>query len=277
MINKVLIVALALGAGTGWAATDVRQTDITADTTWGLGGSPYYVYGDIAIKNGATLTVNAGVEVRFVEIHGDGGYEDGAELVVRSGALVAEGTHAMPVLFTTANQFKQPGVWGAIIVEYGNQYILTDAVIEYARNGLRLYNTTAGGASNSSVDGTEIRYCGSNGVFAFNSTANFYHLTVTQNTYAGIKTGGSANISVHASDIVDNGMYNFSNGAPNNVDASDCWWGTTSPALIDLKIYDHLDNPAVGLVDYTPFLNSSWRDGGNIPTYSLGLVKSVFR
>ncbi len=279
MKNSIAIIALALafGGANFIHATEIRQSNIDHDVTWGLNGSPYYIYGDLAIVNNATLTVKAGVEVRFVEIHGDGGYEDGAELVVRAGALVTEGSETMPVLFTSANQTRKAGDWGAIVVEYGNQYVLDNAIIEYAKNGLRLYYTTANGTSQSSVDGTVIRHCLDNGVFAYSAHADFFHLTATSNDYAGIKTGAFCNVSVHASDVYNNGMYNFYNGSAANVDAADCWWGTTSPYLIEFRIYDKTDNPAVGEVDYTPYLSGSYRDGGNIPNYSLGLVKSVFR
>jgi len=274
---SIIIIIAGAAAAAAWGGTDVRQADITKDTTWGLSGSPYYIYGDITVRNGATLTIKAGVEVRFVEIHGDGGYEDGAEMVVRRGALVAVGTDGMPVVFTSANASKKKGDWGALIVEYGNQYILENAIIEYAKNGLRLFETTANGASSSSVAGTVIRYCLNNGVLAYRSHGDFYHLTVTANDYAGIRTLGPSNVCVRLCDLYDNGVYNFSNGSSANVDATDCWWGTTVPGLIELRIYDRHDNPAMGEVDYTPFLSGSWRDGGNVPTYSLGLVRSVFR
>jgi hypothetical protein len=273
----MLVAVAAWGAVAAEAMTAVRQTDISEDTTWGLNGSPYYIYGDLYIVNGATLTVLAGVEVRFVEIHGEGGYEDGAELVVRNGALETRGTTGMPVLFTSANESKKKGDWGALVVENSNQCLLDGAVVEYAKNGLRLYYVTATGASRSSTEGTIIRWSRYNGVLAYYSTAHLYHITLEENDYAGIKTVGNCTVSARNSDLCHNGMYNFYNGAPGNVDAADCWWGTTSPGLIELRIYDKHDNPACGTVDYTPYLSAPWREGGNIPTYSLGFLKTTFR
>lgn len=259
------------------AQTDVRQSDITTNTTWTLSGSPYYIYGDLYILNGATLTIHGGVEVRFVEIHGDGGYEDGAELVVRNGVLVTRGTDQVPVKFTSANTAKLRGDWGAIVVEGSNQYILTGAVIEYAKNGLRLASTNSISAGRSSTESTIIRWCSNNGVYAYYASASFYHLTVTENDYAGIKTTGSCSITAGNSDLCSNGMYNYYNGGASNVDATDCWWGTTTPSLIELRIYDKHDSPASGTVDYTPYLSAPWRDQGNVNVYSLGFVKSIFQ
>ena len=277
-IKKAL--AIIFGSAVAVAAfgrTGVRQADITNDTTWDLNGSPYYIYGDIYIRDGATLTIEAGVEVRFVEIHGDGGYEDGAELVVRNGTLISEGTTAMPVVFTSANQLKRRGDWGAIVVEGNNQYVLDGAVIEYAKNGLRLASTTPTSASRSSVSRAIIHWCSNNGVFANCSTANFYHISILENDNAGIKTAGPCAVSARYSDLYNNGMYNFYNGSGSNVDATEVWWGTTSPGLIELRIYDKQDNPSMGTVDYTPYLSGPWREQGNTSTYSLGLLKSLFQ
>jgi hypothetical protein len=212
-----------------------------------------------------------------VEIHGDGGYEDGAELVVRSGALVTRGSSAVPVLFTSANDLKRRGDWGAVVVEGNNQYILTGATIEYAKNGLRLASTTSMSASRSSTDGLTAHWCSGSGVYAYYASANLYHLTAKENDYAGVKTAGSCAVSARNCDLCSNGMYNYYNGGPSNVDATDCWWGTTTPSLIELRIFDKHDSPASGTVDYTPFLSGPWRDRGNVNVYSLGFVKTIFQ
>jgi hypothetical protein len=119
--------ALAISAGAAFAAVDVLAGNITTDTTWKRSSGPAYIHGDVAILNGATLTIEAGVEVRFYEVKGTGGYEDGAELVVDKGTLVAEGKTGLPVKFTSANGVKKMGDWGAIVVKGGNQIILENA------------------------------------------------------------------------------------------------------------------------------------------------------
>jgi len=278
MVNKNCILGLALAFSACFAAASsyVGWQNIDRDTTWKRSQGPHYIYGDAAIVNGATLTIEAGVEVRFYEVKGTGGYEDGAELVVRSGALVAEGMTGMPVKFTSANGVKKMGDWGAVVVEGSGQIILENAVIEYATNGLRLQKTTAIGSSRSSFSGTVIRYCLNNGVLATDSRANFYHLCVENNGYAGVKAIGSGYITANYCDFVQE-MYNFYNGSSNNVDAANCWWGTAVPSLIAMRIYDYHDNPTKGEVDFDPYLTASWREGGRVPNYSLGFVKTFFR
>jgi hypothetical protein len=279
MLRKASILCCALATLAGGAAAryDVTRGDITSDTTWKRSQGPYYVYGDVWIKDGATLTIEAGVEVRFDEVKGTGGYEDGAEIVVHSGCLVAEGKVGLPVTFTSANGVKKMGDWGALVVVNSSQIVLDNAVIEYATNGLRLQNTNSASASGSSFAGTVIRHCLNNGVYASYSRANFYHLTVECNGYAGVKTTGTCSVTANYCDLCSNGVYNFYNGSGANVDATNCWWGTTNPYLIDLRIYDKKDNVGKGTVDYSPYLEAPWREAGGLATYSTGLIKSLFR
>lgn len=277
MVGRIVVFfALALSAAATAARMDVHEGNIRNDTTWKR-GSVHYIHGDVQILNGATLTIEAGVEVRFYEVKGTGGYEDGAELVVRTGALVAEGKAGMPVKFTSANAVKKMGDWGAIVVERSNQIILEDAIIEYGTNGLRLQNTTTTGSSRSSFDGTVVRYCLNNGVLASGSRANLYHISAENNGYGGIKTIGACYLTVNYSDIRGNGTYNFYNGSPNNVDATNCWWGKADPSYINTRIYDYHDNRTKGEVDFTPYLTAPWREGGRVPNYSVGFVKSFFK
>lgn len=280
MLRTLIIIplALALSAGAAFAAVDVRAGNIVTDTAWKRGGGPVYIHGDVAIVNGATLTIEAGVEVRFYEVKGTGGYEDGAELVVRKGTLVTEGKTGLPVRFTSANGVKKMGDWGAVVVEGSNQIILENAIIEYATNGLRLANVNSIGASRSSFDGTIIRYCLNNGVLADNSRAKLYHLTVEHNGYAGVKTLWNCYVTANYCDLCNNdGMWNFYNGSSNNVDATSCWWGRADPGYINMRIYDRNDNSTKGEVDFDPYLSAPWRDGGKVPNYSLGFLKTFFK
>jgi hypothetical protein len=273
--STVLVLALAFAAGAAFAV-DVGTGNITRDTTWKRSEGPVYIHGDVTIDNGATLTIQAGVDVRFYVVQGTGGYEDGAELVVKRGALVAEGESGMPVRFTSANGVKKMGDWGAVVVVGSSQIILENAIIEYATNGLRLQNTTATGSSRSSFDGTVIRYCLNNGVLASYSRANFYHLGVERNGFSGIKAIGGCYITADYCDFVQD-MWNFYNGSSNNVDATSCWWGSAEPSVIERRIYDYNDNLTKGEVDYDPYLTGPWREGGRVPNYSLGFLKTFFK
>lgn len=279
MRRTYLIITLAaLVVSSASALTSVPQQDIGKDTHWTLAGSPYIIYGDIWITNGAILTIDAGVEVRFAKVSGDGGYENGAELVIRNGTLHAIGRKGFPVVFTAHTPNPQPGYWGGIIAECNNDFVLERTDIKYAVNGLRLKDFTSFASIQSSTDYLQIYNCSENGILIDDSYADIHYAILRDNDNAGIKTDedGSCNVNVHLSDIYDNGMYNFENQNYKNVNATECWWGTTVEALIELRIYDKNDNPAVGEVDYGPYLSGSFKDSGSTPQYSWGAIKGLF-
>lgn len=65
---------------------------ITSDTTWTLAASPYVATCDVTVNAGVTLTVQPGVVVRF--------QTQACDLVV-NGRLIAQGTEANPIAFTS--------------------------------------------------------------------------------------------------------------------------------------------------------------------------------
>src|SRR2546425_7169570 len=80
---------------------------ITANETWTLAGSPHLVNGRLSVAGpaGATLTIEAGVTVRFADT-------SGLTFGVSSpGALVAQGTAAAPITLrdTAGPAFPAPG------------------------------------------------------------------------------------------------------------------------------------------------------------------------
>ena len=107
---------------------------ITTDTHWAIGGSPYIVQDSLGIIDGATLTIDPAVEVRF---------EPSRALVIDNGALVARGTQNSPIHFT-ANQ-GSANRWGYLqfsdnaadaTFDDGDNYltgsILEHVLVEYA-------------------------------------------------------------------------------------------------------------------------------------------------
>lgn len=111
-LTMIATLALAAGVqlmGLGQRASaetiiDQDNSIILENTTWGLAGSPYILLRDVEVRPQATLTIAAGVEVRFSGSDAITSGEDpqGVELVVK-GALIASGTEAQPIRMNGQN------------------------------------------------------------------------------------------------------------------------------------------------------------------------------
>jgi len=81
-----------------WADTIYVSGTITANTSW-TSGNLYVVQGDITVPSGISLTIQPGVIVKF---------QYRTRLVVQ-GSLVARGTAANPIVFTSINDDAHGG------------------------------------------------------------------------------------------------------------------------------------------------------------------------
>lgn len=243
-----LTLALALvlaGARTPSAHADTHvSTSITTNTEWTVAGSPYIVDQSITISTGVTLTVDAGVTVRFAL---------GKSLTV-NGTLKTNGTSSDEILFTSINDVAggtpAAGDWGTITLPTGTGHGLqaTHTTFRYG-HGLSV-NTTAAVAELSYVT---ISNMGGSGLYVggVNQTpgAVVSHSEIRNNTDNGIKVDNSAAfVTVTFSSIHDNTNY----GLLFNL------LKTTSPdSRVDNN--DIYNNGKSGVNFYFDPLNGSWR------------------
>lgn len=83
--------------------TLLEDKTLTKDKVWTLKG---YVY----VPEGVTLTIEEGTLIES-DIA-----EKGALIIERGGKIMAEGTAQEPIIFTSGNDFPQPGDWGGIVI-----------------------------------------------------------------------------------------------------------------------------------------------------------------
>ncbi len=137
------------GIGRNWTAT--ASGTLLGNTTW---NENILITGDIIVPAGITLTVAPGVTVLFAANSDDqanGVWTDKTEIQVY-GALVAEGTEANPIYFTSDSEGPAVGDWGGIVIRKDStSSSFVNCLIQYANYGVYFYNLKEGGGILSAV------------------------------------------------------------------------------------------------------------------------------
>jgi parallel beta-helix repeat protein len=86
----------------------------------------------------------------------------------------------------------------------------------------------------------------------------------------------SGNIECSFNEIYSNVPFDFFNamlqGSP-HIDATNNWWGTADNKTIEAHIYDWFDDASLGIVDYSPYLNSVF-DPPSVPVAAVSDITS---
>ncbi|PIQ87447.1 MAG: hypothetical protein COV74_00655 [Candidatus Omnitrophica bacterium CG11_big_fil_rev_8_21_14_0_20_45_26] len=276
-----------------WTKTDL--TTFSSNHTIPYQSVPYVTNGSLQVSSGTTLTIEAGVEVKFEDF----------DFLRIQGILNSQGTQGNEVRFTSNKPTPQPGDWNGLLLLTGDSYTLSHVIVEYSKNGFDISNSPNLTLSdcisqNNSDYGFKLAYANNlTQVTALNNTTNFWfwgsaatatltgvtssggtngfsfeigaapvitEATVTNNTYGfyimGAGPYANPNPTVHQSSIYDNTAYNvYVQGNfqdPNaTLNFEENWWGTVEESEIEMKIYDHSDDPFSPYVDYFPYLTEN--------------------
>ena len=117
----------------------VVSGNITANTTW-TNDKTYVLQGFVYVKNCATLTIQPGTIIK-----GDKGSK-GALIVTRCSKIIADGTAAEPIVFTTNDPNPTYGSWGGLI-------LLGNGTTNANFNGQAGVGQIEGGVDNAAGDG----------------------------------------------------------------------------------------------------------------------------
>lgn len=191
---SVLLLSLVLHPFSALADTIVGGP-ITTDATWAASNSPFVVSQSVVIVNGATLTIDPGVEVRF---------SPDLALVVSDGELFAWGTPSNTIRFTghAADSDVESNRWGYIRFETAAFDALYDSSGTYTAGCAMVYciieyagGTDTKGAVNTDGAAPFISRCiirdnHRGGIYAVCDT-DFYVLDCAfSNNYANTKAAG---------------------------------------------------------------------------------------
>jgi hypothetical protein len=261
----------------------VVSSNISSNTTW-TAGNVYQLGGRITVLDGATLTIEAGVIVK-----GEAGTGSNATalLVARGGRLNANGTAALPIIFTSVadeitpaqlqtGNFVSPnldpninGLWGGVIVlgrapisassEEGDETeVQIDGIPTSDPNGLYGGNNAAD--NSGSIRYISIRHGGANiglgneinglTLGGVGSATVVDHVEVVANQDDGIEWFGG---TVNTSNAV------VWNAGDDGIDTDQSWAGTLDNFVV-ITPSDHcfeLDGPEGSLVDGHTIRNGS--------------------
>jgi uncharacterized repeat protein (TIGR01451 family) len=175
-----------------WDGLDYTEVGgyILADTTWTEAEAPYLVTENVLVFEEATLTVEPGVTVWF---------SDTRSLRVLGG-LIARGTPAEPIAFTSRHVQGQPDDWGGIA--FGDTAV--DATFDDDENYL-------GG---SALQYATVEYAGWGSflyaVDAPDTAVYVDHCTIHHNGVGGLRVGGDGTFvrDSHVHDSGGTGIYN---------------------------------------------------------------------
>ena len=226
-------VGLLGGSNTFTANTNndilVRSGDVTTTATWLNQGVPYVLGGDISVQdatNSPVLTIAPGCSLKF---NGDYEFYTG---YTQAGAIVAEGTAAAPIVFSTTVSPKTPGSWSSVSA----YYLATSATsfayctFEYGGSATSRGGFYADGATprfqnckvmHSASDGVILQSDASFGAFTGNTISDcgshavemypeYVRTLGTGNTYTG---NTNNDILIHAANVSTTGTW-LNQGVP---------------------------------------------------------------
>ncbi len=256
------------------------RTQAVNTATWLNFGIPYIIGGNITVNDAQTLTINSGNILKF----------NGANTITVEGKLIANGTSAQHIVFTSNQVSPSGGDWNRIFFSTADAgCILNYCDISYAGSG-----TSAVDISNSvssvSVSSTTIENSAGYGVYIRNSSsASFINTKIINNNDVGVYIAGASSATFGSvindwNEIYGNGNYGLRNGTQ-NISAKYIYWGTEACGDIPNLIFDKSDQNNLGIVDYFPWIdmghglpslattwtgaaNTLWHDDGNWDNHS---------
>ena len=226
-------------------SAQVNGGSLTTNVTWKRGGGDEFVMvvqADMIVEEGAVLTIEPGVKVRFVRY---------PSLVVK-GELKAVGTASAPIVFEGTT--GQAGWWQGIQVVNAGSATLEWCEVAHGGywGGVGLFKTGSGALV---LKNTGVRDHNGDGLRIDNSTGQHQ---IDRCVFAGNHNGilvrnQSLPVPVTGSQIISNSIWGIQNEGPAEVDARHNWWGDASGPYHPAKNSDGMGNRVSDLVQFEPW------------------------
>jgi len=214
---------------------------ITVDAYLIMSNSPYKIFKEFVIDNGATLYIEPGVKIL---------YDQNTAIIVEDGGVVAKGTKELPVVFTAAGTSPSPGFYTSAVKFKGKNTKVNSSfaycVVKYADVAFDIHYGTQ-----------EISYCyiaqnAQSGIFCRNDSApRISFCTLTENFgEGGIKAVGMSRPRINYCNFIRNDITDIQAFSTIRIDATKNWWGKSPPD--EKNIFKHSDDS----INVTPWLTS---------------------
>lgn len=117
------------------------ETSLYQDTVW---EGEVLVDGILTVAMGATLEIRPGTRVRFTRFDSNADQIGEHEIFIQ-GRLIARGTAAAPIIFTSAEENPRPGDWGALNMMMSEERpnLLEHCLVEYGYRGFHAHFSAA--------------------------------------------------------------------------------------------------------------------------------------
>lgn len=263
-LATALTILFSFQAAQAAGPTYVRD-NITVPTVWSAVNSPYVIQNDIVVAKGAVLTIEPGVEVRFVATKG-GKVGAGPNLVVQGG-LKAIGNSATPIRFAP---YETGSLWGAIYFAGSDSAnsLLQGCMIQGGRVAINSCSPTITQCA---------LYGAKSGVEVYaNSQARIVRNRITANGYGVILMAATASPVITDNDIYNNNFgfyfkdfgspdisgnriynnrkYNMVNYSAKTIPAPNNDFRIADARQIVRTIYDGAYNARFGRVNFIPYV-----------------------
>jgi|GEM_PF-1315821 len=205
MRGILLLLIAGLFVFNGYSQTTVSGQIISTDTTWHKSGSPYIIEGNIIVKKGTTLTIEAGTEVKV-----------NANIVLQiDGELIAIGTPDEHISFTSNLASPKKGDWLYLFFTGTSLKAAFDQKGVY-QNGsiLKFCDLSFGGKGDKGmvyidqaapyISSCQINNSQSAGIYLNKSFSRIDSCNISGNNYMGIEFENTKDVDVFITDnIID--------------------------------------------------------------------------